>query len=114
MAKAPHPYSMPALAASLATATQPNDRANAVAWLEGLNIPMIDVSFLRSDGSWFVETHVDDPSTIFDTIGMALGRSGNRYAVVLHGGSWVLYSHKHGARYYDTKEAAEMVAIHNG
>lgn len=115
MAEAPHPYSTQALAASLVTATQPNHRANAEAWLAELNIPMVDVSFLCADGKWSTEKHVDDPTTIFETIAMSLGKGGSRYAVVAYQGRWALVGPSSGKiRYFDNREAAEMVALHNG
>lgn len=115
MTKAPKPYTIQALAASLTTATQPNHRANAEAWLDELNIPMIDVTFLRTDGSWYVEKHVDDATTIEDTIAMTLRNTTYLYALRRYHGRWELRGRQvNTVRYYDSKEAAEMVAIHGG
>lgn len=81
--------------------------------MEELKIPMIDVALMKPDGTWSTETHVDDPTTIFETIGMTLER-GFKYAVVAYHGRWALCFRPHKVRYFDTKEAAEMVAIHHG
>lgn len=106
------PLSTRSMAVTLAAA-QPNTRSDAEAWLEGLKIPMIDVLLMKSDGVWSTEKHVDDPTTIFETIGMTLER-GFKYAIVAYHGRWALCSRRHRVRYFDAKEAAEMVAIHHG
>lgn len=104
-----------AQALTLAGAVTPNTRANAEAWLGSLGIPMIDVTFLRGDGSWQVEKHVDDELTIAETIAMTLRNSTYLYALRPYHGRWELRGQKvNTVRYYDSKEAAEMVAIHRG
>lgn len=102
-----------ARAATLA-AGAPNTRPATERWLAGLGVAFTPVSFLCADGAWVIEQHVDDELTIGDTIRMTLDRSRTSYALRAYHGRWELTHRIRGVRYYDTKEAAEMVAIHNG
>lgn len=91
-------------------------------WLEGLGTTLIDVLFSSHDGELVIERHVADPETIFETARMTLDRLRLRSAVVPYQGRWCVYTPGWQARettgnqyrYYDTREAAEMVLIHNG
>ncbi len=108
-------YSMRALAATLAKGSQPVSRETTEEWIESLGVKLVDVWFLRADGTWFLEKQVDDEDTIAETIGMTLERVRHAgYALRTYHGRWELTGPARKMRYYDTREAAEMVAIHNG
>lgn len=97
-------------------ARAPNTRSATELWLTELGTRFIEVR-MRVKGDWVDENHVDDPSTILDTIKMSAERLGCRFAVVQleAGGSWHLYDYRKGeTKSYPSKEAAEMVAIHHG
>ena len=96
------------------TGAAPHKRRDAEDWVMSLGVTLVPVAFLCADGAWVVEQHVDDELTISETIGMMLDRSRATYALRAYHGRWELTRRGHGVRYYDTKEAAEMVAIHNG
>lgn len=87
-------------------------------WLLELRTKLIEVLFFDKDGQQFEEKHVDDCSTLPETVRMTMERLVCRYAVYPYMGRWCLVSpHKSPTRllrYYDTQEAAVMVAIHNG
>jgi hypothetical protein len=104
--------------ARAAALANPNTRAAAEEWLRELNVPLVDVWFLRVGSSdWIEEKHVNDIATIDETIMMTMNRLGCFYALHLYQGRWRLVGRRHPSRlyrYYDTREAAEMVAIHNG
>lgn len=88
-----------------------------------VDTPLIDVWFLDA-GHWFDERHTNNPDTLYLTIGMTLDRFDACYAL-WNGGApetsqWTLLRWKRDnlgtvklVRYYPTKEAAEMIAIHN-
>jgi hypothetical protein len=93
---------------------QPN-RIAAEDWFKSLGINLVDVWFLCADGTWLLQKQVDDEDTIFETIGMPLERVHRTgYALRAYHGRWELTGPARKVRYYDTREAAEMVAIHNG
>jgi hypothetical protein len=83
-------------------------------WLvEKLGVKFVDVWFFR-DGEFKLEPQVNDP-TVFETV--VYQRMGAlRASYALHGyhGRWCLLTReqRRAIRYYDTREAAEMVAIH--
>jgi hypothetical protein len=86
-------------------------------WLKNLGVKFVDVWFYHPKaGVWTCEPQVADPLTIEETVNMALTRLKATYALRTYEGRWLLIKkfggvHKHN-RYYDTREAAEMVAIH--
>lgn len=87
------------------------------AWLKSLGITFVDV-FVRYKGEITYEQHVDDPRTLADTVRLSMERRVGAIAVFPYCGMWAVcapytQSDKQ-TRYYDTKEAAEMIAIHNG
>ena len=96
-------------------------RSSTEAWLAELGTKFIDVRlFLRKPGGTehVVERHVDDNTTLSETIRMSMERHKATHAVYPYMGRWCLVTpHKEPTkmlRYYDTQEAAEMVAIFNG
>ena len=74
----------------------------------------------------FTEQHVDDATALPETVAKAMSKLNARAAVYPWMGRWALATpggvtalndkviQRGTLRYYDTKEAAEMVAIHNG
>lgn len=82
-------------------------------WMETLGASFQDVRVCLKDGTWTKERHVMDPETIDTTVEMSLG-SRATYAVYFKRGSWTLRGPAGRVREYPTREAAEMVAIHNG
>lgn len=96
-------------------------RSQTVDWLEELGTKFVDVTLLARKPSGteiLVEQHVDDLTTLPETIRMSMERLRADYAIYPYMGRWCLVSQfKERAkmlRYYDSKEAAEMVALHNG
>lgn len=96
-------------------------RSSTEEWLTDLGTKFIDVRMLiPKDGriEHVIERHVDDCSTLPETVQMSMERTRARYATYPYMGRWCLVSpHKEPTkllRYYDTQEAAEMVAILNG
>lgn len=90
-------------------------------WAQALNTKFVDVTlYVVKDGAVTpaIERHVDDLTTLPETIRMSITQRGARYAVYSYMGRWCLVSpHKDLSkrlRYYDTQEAAEMTAIFNG
>lgn len=87
-------------------------------WLADLNARLINVLFFDEDGRPFEERHVDDVSTLPETVRMTMERLRCTYAVYPYMGRWCLVAPSKAPlkllRYYDTREAAEMVAIHRG
>lgn len=99
------------MAAALAN---PSTRVEAEKWLTTLGTQLVSVWFLDKDGVWVDERHVDDSITIDETIDMTLRRTGWRYSLRLcSNGRWELRG-RGKYRYFDSREAAEMVAVHNG
>lgn len=82
-----------------------------------LKLPLVTVWFERR-GELIDEKHVNDESTIFETVKMTIERLGLRSAVLPWQGRWCLYTPfgklLEQQRFYDTREAAEMVMIHRG
>jgi hypothetical protein len=74
---------------------------------------LVRVFFVGKDGRLFEELHVDDPTTLAETVAMSLARSHARWAVWPDGTLWALTGGGR-TRHYPSKEAAEMVAIHRG
>lgn len=74
-------------------------------------VPLRPIFFIDRDGKIIEENHVDDPLTLAETIAMSMGRTNAKWAVYPDGGRWALTG-KGTTRHYDTREAAEMVAIH--
>lgn len=96
-------------------------RSSTEEWLTDLGTKFLDVRMLiPSPGGvqHVIERHVDDCSTLSETVRMAMERHKARYAVYPYMGRWCLVSPwkepTKMLRYYDTQEAAEMVAILNG
>lgn len=87
-------------------------------WLASLGTPFVTVWFLDRNGGLMDERHVADPDTIFETVKMTIERLGLRSAVLPWQGRWCLYTPfgklLEQQRFYDTREAAEMVMIHRG
>lgn len=88
-------------------------------WLSSLGMKFIDVQFFKSDGSIVAEPHVSDLTTLPETVRMKMDRDASiTHALYPYGGRWCLVCP--GApllkriRYYDSQEAATMVARHNG
>ncbi len=85
-------------------------------WLASLGTQFIDVWFLDRNGGLMDERHVADPDTIFETVKLTIERLGCRAAVLPYMGRWCVYAPAKAPpknlRYYDTREAAEMVMIH--
>ena len=82
-------------------------------WLKSLGMPMIEIFFIARDGSLVTEHHVHDDTTLPHTIAMSLSRTGARWAVYPDGQLWALTGSGQ-TRHFETREAAEMVAIHSG
>ena len=85
--------------------------------MQGLGVKFIVVTFITRDHVLLMEQHVDDPETIELTVRQSMSRMRWDYAIYPWMGRWVLLSVRRGpshVRYYDSKEAAEMVAIHGG
>lgn len=87
-------------------------------WLEKLGAKFADVQLLVK-GEFVEERHVNDPDTIEDTVVMSLERFKAKCAVwPTNDGNWCVFSPYRAEvkrlRYYPTREAAEMVALHNG
>lgn len=94
--------------------TNPNSRPELEKWLGNVGVPLKTVWFLKR-GRWFDERHVDDHDTFLTTITMTFERLGLTYALWDTPDGWCLLSRRTGdCRTFPTKEAAEMVAIHNG
>lgn len=93
--------------------TTPNTRSETEKWLEGLGMRFRQVWFLTPNG-WLEESHVDDPETFDTTVDTSRQRLRARYVLYPYEGKWVLIGGRCGyAKDYPTREAAEMVAIHN-
>lgn len=92
-------------------------RTTQVEWLRNLGVKFVGVAIFAEDQIIY-EDHVDDATTLPDTIAMSMEKRRARAAVYPWMGRWALSMT--GApltkklRYFDTREAAEMVAIHNG
>lgn len=83
-------------------------------WLDRVGVPLKSVWFL-ANGKWIDEEHVDDHDTFLETIAMTFERLKLNYALWSTPEGWCLLSHRTGdCRTYPSREAAEMVAIHNG
>lgn len=87
-------------------------------WLRG-RVKLVDVTFFPRGEEPYTERHVDDVSTLPETVKMSLDRGLSYAAVYPFGGRWCLAEPGHPEvtkklRYYDTEEAAHMVAIHRG
>lgn len=96
-----------------------DERTDTEKWLEDkLKLPMIQVWFVGHDGRLVDERHVADPDTIFETVKMSIERLGLKSAALPYEGRWCVYTPRrappNNLRYFDTREAAEMVVIHNG
>jgi len=94
-------------------------REHGANWLRNLGLKLIEVTFYPQGDEPFVEEHVDDLSTLPETVRMTMERKSRvDYAVYPYVGQWCLVSPRKRPekllRYYNTKEAAEMVAIHRG
>jgi hypothetical protein len=76
-------------------------------------VPMIEIFFIDRRGQMTSENHVNDPFTLAETIAMSMDRTGAHWAVYPDGEFWALTG-KGKTRHYQSKEAAEMVAIHRG
>ena len=99
------------------TAPTPNNRAETETFLERAGLRFVVVRFYLADRDhqpWVEERHVDDPVTLEHVVRQTLSRHRARYAVCPYHGRWALICSARLTRYYDTREAAEMVAIHNG
>ena len=87
-------------------------------WLASLNTKLVDVMFFTQQGEQLDERHVDDSSTLPETVRMTMERLNLAYAVYPYMGRLCLVTPGKSPtkllRYYDTREAAEMVAIHRG
>jgi len=94
-----------------------DDLTDSQSWLDNmLKSKMVDVWFRGRDGELFSERHVADPTTIFETVEMSIKRFPGKSAAFPYQGRWCVYTPRGGPRefrYYDTREAAEMVLIHN-
>lgn len=91
----------------------PNTRDKTDAWLEQLGMQFVEVFLIRRDGSYTTERHVNDAFTLPEAVAMSMSTTGAVWAVYPDGDRWALTG-KGKTRYYPTREAAEMVAIHRG
>lgn len=86
-------------------------------WMQGLAVKFVNVTFVTGEHVLKMEQHVDDPETLEFTIRQSMARMAWSYAIFPWMGRWVLMSKPGrliGTRYYDSREAAEMVALHGG
>lgn len=86
-------------------------------WMQDLGVKLVCVTFVTGEHVLKTEQHVDDLETLEMSVRRSLERMVWSYAIYPYMGRWVLVSRRRGApstRYYDSKEAAEMVAIHGG
>lgn len=87
-------------------------------WQLELRTKLVEVLFFDAKGETFTEKHVDDSTTLPETARMTMERLVLSYAVFPYLGRWCLVTPGKSPtklfRYYDTREAAEMVAIHRG
>ena len=92
----------------------PNTVNAAEQWLGNLGVKFIEVWMYVGEGKFLPFNHVDDPETLDETIIDGMRRHRARYALHPYHGGWRLVGGKavNTMRYYDTREAAEMVAIH--
>lgn len=95
---------------------QQKSRSDQAQWLSDLGVALVQVQ-LFVKGRWIDERHVADITTLEETVSMSLKRLGGNYAVTPWQGRWALFTVPSGPRrmrlrYYDTREAAEMVAMH--
>lgn len=91
----------------------PDDpETETVRWMrEKLNLPFVDVWFFGPQGV-HEERHVDDGSTLRETVRMSIERGLGRAAVYREvSGQWVV-QRVHEMKFFDTREAAEMFALH--
>jgi hypothetical protein len=92
----------------------PNTRTETEKWLESIGTKLIDVLFVLPNKT-MTEAHVADPDMIEVTVRMSLDRFPKpSYAVLPCSKGWALHCSTKPVRHYQTKEAAEMVAIHRG
>jgi hypothetical protein len=85
-------------------------------WQNNLKVTFVDAVFFRR-GEAIESKLVDDLTTLPEVVELRCQREGFSHAVYPYMGRWALYSTlkklPHKVRYYDGKEAAEMIAIHN-
>lgn len=93
-------------------------RSNQEAWLAQCGVKFIPVKIFLNDGTVGEESHVDDLTTICETVKMSMDRVGSRASVYPYMGRWAVYMPSKPIlkqlRYFDTEEAAFMVARHHG
>lgn len=85
-------------------------------WLTKLGVKFVDVRFFTKN-QITTGQQVADPVTLEVTIKMEMDRLGAQQAVWPVGNQWALYTPRRQdgkVRLYPSREAAEMVAIHNG
>lgn len=97
--------------------TTPNNRDRTAEWMKGLGTRFVNVNFIMPDGSVKTEEHVDDTSTLGDTILMSMQRLRCKIAWFHYGDEWAMLRHASLAepgtlRRYPTEAAAEMAARH--
>ena len=94
----------------------PNTPSETEAWLESLGSKFVEVHVLIG-GKWLNERHIADPETLATTVSMTLDRLGGRFAVWqdLSGSGWWLFNKvwTQKSKWYVSREAAEMVAMHS-
>lgn len=91
----------------------PNTRSNTEEWLARMGTKFCDV-WLFVKGCWIDERHVADNETFLATVVMSIERLGATYALWSDATEWCLIDRNGSIRRYPNREAAEMVAIHNG
>lgn len=96
-----------------------DNRTPTEQWLEDqLKLPLIQIWMVTREGNLIDERHVADAETLFETVKMSIERFGTRSAVLPYQGRWCVYTpFRPGVdkmRFYDSREAAEMVMIHGG
>ena len=110
-------------AAAMIARMHPKPGSEQERWLASLGSKFVDVSLWvpspGGDGMVFTtERHVDDLTTLPETIALSLDRLKGTAAIYPYMGRWALATPAKDPpkrlRYYDAREAAEMVAIHNG
>lgn len=83
-------------------------------WLRDLGVTFCTVHCLVK-GAWIDKLVVDDPSTFDELVDDARRQVGAKYVCYSYGSGFVLLGGKCGyAKTYPTREAAEMVAMHDG
>lgn len=88
-------------------------RELGTAWFKSLGVRFHDVWFLINH-EWQCRQQVADVETFDECVRADWGRTAARYVVFERDGVWVLWTRGKPERRYPSREAAEMVAMHNG